>query len=113
MHLTARVAEIALTVKFADVPRRFRADAVDRADEITVGDGVRGLFEFPEIFAQTRNGCRRIKNNFRAVQTETSRAFGKMAVVADINADSRKRRVETRITQDYRGENKIFPRNPD
>jgi hypothetical protein len=48
--LTARVAEIALTVKFADVPRRLSSDAVDRADEITVGDGVRGLFEFPKIF---------------------------------------------------------------
>ena len=49
-HLAARVAEIALAVEFADVPRRLRADAVDRSDKITVGDGVGGLFEFPKIF---------------------------------------------------------------
>src|SRR3954451_4772850 len=41
-HLAARIAEVALAVKLADVPRRFVADAVDRADEIAIRDGVRG-----------------------------------------------------------------------
>src|SRR5437762_147244 len=47
----ARIAEVALAVELADVPRCFDADAVDGADEISVGDGVGGLLEFPEILA--------------------------------------------------------------
>src|SRR6185436_257539 len=37
----ARVAEIALAVKFADVPRGLGAHAVDGADEVPIGHGVR------------------------------------------------------------------------
>ena len=58
-NLAARIAEITRAVKFADIPRRFHADAVDGADEISIGDGVRGLFEFPKIFAQARRRWRR------------------------------------------------------
>src|SRR3954471_17898258 len=47
-HLPARIAEIALAVKLADVPWCFVADAIDRADEVAVRDGVRGLLELPE-----------------------------------------------------------------
>src|SRR5512137_1084311 len=43
--LSARIAEIALAVEFADVPGGFLADAIDGADKIAVGDGVRGLLE--------------------------------------------------------------------
>jgi len=38
-----------------DVPRRFGAHAIDRADEIAVGDGVRGLLDLPEMLAQARD----------------------------------------------------------
>src|SRR5689334_8562665 len=38
-HLAARIAEVALSVKLADVPRPFVADAVDRADKVAVRDG--------------------------------------------------------------------------
>src|SRR5947207_1620830 len=49
--LAAWVAEIALSVELADVPRCLGADAVDRPDEIAVSDSVCGLFEFPEVLA--------------------------------------------------------------
>src|SRR5215212_8569782 len=42
-ELAARVAEVALAVEFAYVPRLLVAYAVDSADEVTVGDGVRRL----------------------------------------------------------------------
>src|ERR1700756_4102368 len=51
-HLAARIAEVALAIELADVPGRFEADAVDGADEVAVGDGVRRLFELPEILRE-------------------------------------------------------------
>ena len=65
--LPARVAEVALPVKLSNVPWLFVADAVNRPDEVAVGDGVRRLLKLPEIFGKTRDRGRRIKNNLRAV----------------------------------------------
>src|SRR5437588_12229934 len=48
--LAPRVAEVALAVKFADVPWRFSAHAVQRADKISIGHGMRRLFQLPKIF---------------------------------------------------------------
>ena len=47
--LAARVAEITLAVKFADVPRCLCADAVDRTDKIAVRNSVCWLLELPQI----------------------------------------------------------------
>src|SRR4029079_16131915 len=93
------VAEIALAVKLADVPRLLVADAVDGADEVAVGDGVRRLLQFPEAFGKPGDGRRRIKNNLRAVESENARALREVAVVTDINAVARKRRLEGRVAQ--------------
>ena len=41
------VTEITLTIEFADVPGLFVTDTVDGADEVTVRDRVRGLFQLP------------------------------------------------------------------
>src|SRR4051795_4308512 len=65
-HLAARIAEVALAVKLADVPRRFVADAVDRADKVAVRDGVRGLLELPEIFGESGHGGGRIHHDLGA-----------------------------------------------
>ena len=65
--LPARIAKITLAIELADVPRLFVADAIDRADEVTVGDRVRGLFQLPEILRQSRYRCRRIKDDLGAV----------------------------------------------
>src|SRR5882672_5414759 len=48
--LAAGIAEVTLAVELADVPGGFGAHAVQCADEVSVGDGVRGLFEFPQVF---------------------------------------------------------------
>src|SRR5262245_29619092 len=81
----ARIAEVAGAVELADVPRRFRADAVDRADEVAVGDGVRGLFELPQILGQAGHGRRRVENDLRPIQSKRTRAFRKVTVVADVD----------------------------
>jgi hypothetical protein len=54
-NLAARVAEVALAIKFADVPGFFRSHAIDRAHKIAVGSGMRGLLQFPQIFRQPRH----------------------------------------------------------
>src|SRR5712671_2246435 len=50
--LSARIGEVALSVKFTKVPGLFRPDTIDRADVEDVGDGCGGLFELPKIFAK-------------------------------------------------------------
>src|SRR5215469_2241339 len=50
-QLAAGRAEIALTVELADIPGMLTADTIDRTDKISVGHGVSGLFELPEILA--------------------------------------------------------------
>src|SRR6185369_12250347 len=54
--LSARIAEVTLPVKLADVPRMLVSDAIDCADEVTVRNCVRRLFETPQIFRQSRHG---------------------------------------------------------
>src|SRR5205807_3470043 len=67
---SARVAKVALAVKFADFPGSFRADAIDGGDEISVCDGVGGLLEFPKILGEASDGGGRVVNNFRAVEAD-------------------------------------------
>src|SRR5262249_39681637 len=88
-ELAARVAEVALSVELADVPRRLVADAVDGADEVAVGHGVRRLLELPEVFGESGHGGRRIEDDLRAVQPQLARSLGEVAVVADVDADLR------------------------
>src|ERR1043166_2254511 len=85
-ELAARVAEVALAVEFADVPRRLIPDAVDGADEEGVGDGVGGLLELPEILRQPGDGGRRIEHNFRSVQTQLPGPFREVTVITDVHA---------------------------
>ena len=51
--LPARIAEITLPVKLADVPGLFVADAIDGADEVTIGDRMGRLFQLPKILGET------------------------------------------------------------
>src|SRR5436309_9106346 len=55
-ELAARIAEVALPVELADVPRRFEADAIDGADEVAVRDGVGRLLELPEVLGESGHG---------------------------------------------------------
>src|SRR5258708_33618065 len=56
----ARVAEIALSVEFSDLPGMLGADSIDGGDKVSVGDGVGGLLEFPEIFGEAGDGGGRV-----------------------------------------------------
>src|SRR5712664_2993486 len=63
----ARVAKIALAVKFANFPGMLGADAVDGGDKISVGDGVRRLLQLPKIFGEAGDGGGWVVDDFRAV----------------------------------------------
>ncbi len=84
-------------------------DAVNRAHKISVCRGVCGLFEFPKIFRKPGDRGRRIKDYLGTVKAQTPRAFGKMAVIADINPDPSKSSVKTRITEIAGPEIELFP----
>src|ERR1700675_1516825 len=58
---------------------------------------------------ESRHSGGGIKNNFRAVQSEDARAFGKMAVVADVDADAGVFRFENGIALVSGGEIKFLP----
>src|SRR5262249_37555060 len=106
---SARIAEVALPVELADVPRRFGAHAVDRADEVAVGHGVRGLLELPQILGEARDGRRRVEHDLRAVQPEDARAFGEVTVVTDVDADSARGGLKDRIARVARTEIVLLP----
>src|SRR4051812_10267340 len=53
----AWVDEIALSVELADIPRRFRADPVDRADVTAVCHRRGRLLQFPEMLRESGNRC--------------------------------------------------------
>src|SRR5216684_3540245 len=105
----ARIAEITLAVKLSNVPWLFPTNTIDRTYEVSVGCGVCGLLEFPQIFRESRYRGGGIENNLRAVQSEDARAFGKMAVIADVHSDARIFRLKDGITLIARGEIKFFP----
>src|SRR5690349_6296583 len=66
-ELSARIAEVALPVKLADVPRRLESDAIDGADEVAVGHCMRRLLEPPQILGESGHGRGRIEDDLRAV----------------------------------------------
>src|SRR5918993_762398 len=107
--LPAWIAEVALAVKLADVPRCFVADSVDGADEVAIRDRVRRLLQLPEILGESRDRGRWIQHDLRAVQPEDAGAFGKVTVVADVDADASGGGVEHRVSEIARAEVELLP----
>src|ERR1051325_4503928 len=105
----ARIAEVALAVKLANAPWFFYPDAVDGSDIVSVGDRVRGLLQLPKIFAEPGDGGRRIKDDLGAVQAEDASALGKMAVVADVNADASHPGLEHWVSHVARSKVELLP----
>src|SRR5713101_4301629 len=108
-NFAARVAEVAFAVKFADFPGSFGANAIDGGDEIRVGYRVSGLLEFPKIFGEAGDSGGGVVDNFGAVEAENARAFGEVAVVADVDADAGMTSLEDGVTGVSRREVKFFP----
>src|SRR5437867_3507418 len=98
-YLAARVAEVALPIELADVPGLLVSHSVDRADEITICHCVRRLLELPQILRQPRYCGRRVEDYLRAVQSERPRAFGKVAIITDVDADTGERSFERGIAE--------------
>src|SRR5260221_10986547 len=84
--LAARVDEVAgaVEVVFAE---RLHADAVDRADPVAVGDGMRHLLDLPEVHREPARGRRGDVDDLGAVEGQGAGALGEVPVVADVDAD--------------------------
>src|SRR5713101_6077249 len=106
---SARIAEVALAVEFADLPGMLGADAIDGGDKVGVGDGMGGLLQFPKIFGEAGDGGRWVVYDFRAVESEDSGAFREVAVVADVNANAGITSLEDGIAGVSGREIKLFP----
>src|SRR5690349_11006954 len=107
--LAARIDEVRRPVELADVPRRLGADAVDRADEVAVGDRVRGLLELPQVLREARDRRRRVVDDLGAGEPERARTLGEVAVVADVRADRRVAGLEHRVAEVARLEEVLLP----
>src|SRR5215216_1170054 len=108
--LPARIAEVTLTIELANVPRLLVTDAIDRANEVTVCNCVCRLFQPPQVFGESSHCGRGIENDLGAVQTECARAFGEVAIVADVNSDACESRVKTRVTEIAGPKVKLLPK---
>src|SRR5262249_45468164 len=77
--------------------------------EISVRHGVRRLLEFPQVLAESGDRRRRVEDDLRAIQPERASAFGKMAVVADVDPRLYETQIENRIPQITAPGVKILP----
>src|SRR5215813_9476267 len=108
--LSARRAEITLSVKFADVPWILTPDAINRAHKITIRDGMCRLLEFPKVLTEPCDSCGGIEHDFRSVQTKDPGTLWEVSVITNVNTDFRELRLENGITEIAGPEIKLFPK---
>src|SRR5690349_9421603 len=72
---------------------------------------MRSLLEVPQIIGVALGGRRWNKDYLGAVQSQRPRAFGEMAVVADVDSDPRVFSFKGRKTEVARGEVKLLPKS--
>src|SRR6201996_6802589 len=106
--LAARVGEVGLAVEVV-VTQRLDADPVDRADEVLVGHGGRGLLQLPQVLGQAAAGGRRVEHDLGPAQAQRPPAFGEVPLVADVDADLADRGVEHRVAEVARAEVVLLP----
>src|SRR5664279_2743587 len=109
-NLAARIGEVTRSVELADVPGRLCSHAINGCDEISVGGGVRRLFQLPQVLAQSRYRRRRIEHNLRTVEAQATGTLGKVAVIADIDADLCESQIEDGISQIPGPEIELLPK---
>jgi len=71
------VAEVTLAVELADVPGGFRPDAIQRADEVSVGERRARVVPAPTGIPKVRPRWRRIEDDFGAIQARARAPSGK------------------------------------
>src|SRR5215472_16040907 len=108
-NFPTRIAKIALAVKFADLPGMLGADPIDGGNKISIGDGVSGLLQLPEVLGEAGDGGGRVVNNFSAVEAKDAGTFREVAVVTNVHADAGITRLKYGITGVSGGEVKFFP----
>src|SRR6266404_2883384 len=108
-EVSARIHEVARAVELADVPRCLDADPIDTSHEVAVCHRVRGLLELPQVLRQALHRRRRIEHDLGTVQAEQSRAFGEVAVIADVDADRGVPRLEDGIAEVAGLEEELLP----
>src|ERR1700761_4355117 len=106
--LAARVGEVGLPVEVV-VTERLDADPVDRADEVLVGPGGRGLLQLPQVLGQAAAGGGRVEHDLGPAQAERAPALGEVPLVADVDADLADRGVEHRVAEVARPEVVLLP----
>src|SRR5579864_1686404 len=109
--LPARIAEITLAIKFADIPWLLAPHSIDGADKITIGDCMCRLLQLPQVFRESGYRSRRIKHNFRSVQPQDPGSLGEMPVIADVNADPCKLGLKDAIAEIAGSEIKLLPKS--
>src|SRR5262249_4616565 len=110
-NLSARITKITRAIEFSDVPRRFHTYAVDRSNVVAIRHRVRRLLDLPQVLAETGDGGRRVEHDLGAVESQGAGAFGKVAIIADVNSDLREADVEHRIAQVPGTEVEFFPKS--
>ena len=70
---------------------------------------MRGLLQFPEIFAETGDGGGWVEDDLGAGQSQGAGAFGEVAVVADVDADLDEAEVEDRVAEVAGAEVELLP----
>src|ERR1051325_8243607 len=108
-YLSARVAEVTLSVELPDVPGGLGSDPVDRPDEIPVCHRVRRLLELPEILREGCDPCRRVQKDLGAMEPEDPRPFREVPVIANVHADIGIGGLENGGSQVSRLEVEFFP----
>src|SRR5512143_2367207 len=108
-ELPAGIAEVALTIELADVPRPLDTDAIDSADEERIRDRVGRLLESPQILGQPGHRRRGIEHDLGAVQPELARALREVSIVTDIHADVGVLGLEHRVAKIAGTEIELLP----
>ena len=98
-ELATRIDEVALPVEIVVAEILLDSDAIDRANEIAVRQGVRHLLDTPQIFGKSARRGRRNQHDLGAVEAERAGALRKMPVVADVDADLAHGRLEDGIAE--------------
>ena len=106
------VDEVGLAVEII-IAKVLDAHSIYRTYVVLVRHRSPRLLNTPQVLRKTARSCRGIKDDLSTIEAECTPAFGKMSVVADVNADLANRRVENRIATITWAEVELLPKATD